>query len=399
MQHYQDTETGMIYAFDDGFDPLKSDNRNIPRTLTSELKQKPDSAHVWHKGEWTTLGNAPPEYTPPISGVPSYNPAWMAHLYPYTAICKDANSGLGITLNQINANTYPGEKLAEVVASLPLGNPSGIPALVSYDGAVAIPQCDDFPNKTDGVRKLNEVLCSLLLGGVHAEILHSDKVVIGSLHEKTSLFSYTPSLHSSLRLNWAARADRIVLLMPPRILLVEEMKNAFLQGQRVIQAIDNFSPLFLLGGYTAMVYRNNSDALNNLWISVEQLTAHLWLHRYNKTTLTPRVARCHATVNKQIKSDQIWAKQRQLRLAKIITKDCHKALSTARQSRNDLVHHGKIPNSRLIELLWGVIPELIEAASGIESLGLKMLGGGLVDNWGIPKKTDFNEWRELARDI
>jgi len=44
--------------------------------------------------------------------------------------------------------------------------------------------------QADGVRKLNEVLCSLLLGGVHTEVLHSEELVIGALHEKASLFAY-----------------------------------------------------------------------------------------------------------------------------------------------------------------------------------------------------------------
>jgi hypothetical protein len=399
MQHYQDTETGMIHAFDDGFDPLVSSNRNIPRTLSREIKQKPDDAHVWHNGEWIKPEKAPPDYIPPISGVPSYNPAWIAHLCPYTAIYKDATSGLGITLDQINANTYPGEKLAEVVASLHLGNPTGMSALVSYDGAIALPQCDDFPDKINANSKLNELFCSLLIGGVHAEVVHSEKLVIGSLQEKTSLFSYTHSLHSSLRLNWAALADRIVLLSPPRILMVEDMRNAFNEGQRVINAIGNFSPLFLLGGYTAMVYRNNSDSLNNLWITVEQLTEHLWVNQYHKQALSTRVRRCQATVNKQIQADQIWAKQRQLRLAKIISKACHKALSMARQARNELVHHGIIPSAEIIELLWRALPELLEAAAGIAPLGIRKLGGGGVENSGITKRTDFKEWIELAKTV
>lgn len=396
MQNYQDTETGMIHAFEDGFDPFTANNRNIPNTLTKEIKQKPDDSHVWHQGDWIKQEDAPLGYTPPLSSVPSYNPAWMAHLHPYTAIYRDAASGLGITLDQINANTYPGNKLAEVVASLPMGNTSGIPALVSYDGGIAIPQCGDFPSKADGVSKLNEVLCSLLIGGVHTEVLHSEDLVLGMLHEKTSLFAFTPSLHSSLRLNWAAPTDRMIPLMHPKILMAQDMQNAFFQGQQVIKAIGNLSPLFLLSGYTAMVYRNNSDALNNLWITVEQLTEHLWVNQYDKKNLLPRVARCHANVSSAIRGDQIWAKQRQLRLAKIISRGCHKALSQARTKRNDLAHQGIVPSSQLIELLWGVLPELLEVASGIGPLGLRKFGGGMVENWNIPPRTDFNEWMGLA---
>jgi hypothetical protein len=399
MKNYQDIETGLIHAFEDDYDPLTSNNRNIPKTLTEKIKPQPDEAHVWHQGDWIKQEDAPPGYTPPLSSVPSFNPAWMAHLHPYTAIYRDDTSGLGITLDQINTNTYPGNKLAEVVTSLPLGNASGIPALISYDGAIAIPQCGDLPTKVDGVNKLNEILCSLLLGGIHTEVLHSDTLVVGSLYEKTSLVAYIPSLHSSLRWNQAAPWDRLVPLMHPRIVMAADLRIAFHQGQQVLQAIGNLSPLFLLSGYTAMVYRNNSDALNNLWIAVEQLTEHLWVNQYEKLNLSPRVARCHEKVNRSIHNDQIWAKQRQLRLAKIISKVCHKGLNQARTKRNDLVHQGIIPTSQSIELLWSALPELLEVASGIRSLGLRRLGGGVVENWSIPKRTDFNEWMELAHAL
>jgi hypothetical protein len=401
MKHYQDTETGMIHAFEDDYDSLTANNRNIPKTLVEVVKPKPDDSHVWFQGDWIKQENAPPGYTPPISSVPSYNPAWMAHLRPYTAVHRDASSGLKITLDQINANSYDGSQLANVVAILPLDNKGGMPALVSYDGAIAVPQCEDFPSKDDGVRQLNEVLCSLLLGGIHTEVLHSEALVVGALYEKKSLFAYTPSLHSSLRMNWAAPTDRLQPLMYPRVLIVSDMHKALHQGQQVVRAIGNFSPLFLLSGYTAMVYRNNSDALNNLWIAVEQLTEHLWTEQYEKSkhNFPARVARCHAKVAKAIRKDQIKAKQRQLRLAKIISKDCHKVLELARFTRNDLVHRGIVPASEHIELLWRTLPELLEVASGVEHLGLRMLGGGMVDNWGIPHRTNFDEWVELANNL
>ena len=40
MKHYQDTQTGQIYAFEDDFNPFTSDNRNIPKTLTDVIKNK-----------------------------------------------------------------------------------------------------------------------------------------------------------------------------------------------------------------------------------------------------------------------------------------------------------------------------------------------------------------------
>jgi hypothetical protein len=401
MKHYQDTETGIIHAFDDDYDPVTANNRNIPATLTEAIKPRPTESHVWHQGDWIRQEDAPPGYTPPISSIPSYNPAWIAHLRPYTAVLRDETSRLSVTLDQINTNSYDGKRLAEVVATLPLGAACRIDALVSYDGAIAIPQCEAFPSKVDGVEKLNEILCSLLLGGIHAEVLHSDGLVIGSLEEKKRLFAYTPSLHTQLRLNWASPADRLPPLINPRVLMVNAMQRAFEQGQEVIRAIYNFSSFFLLNGYTAMVYQNNSDALNNLWIAVEQLTEYLWVERYikNKDAFPARVAKFHARVNWAIQRDQIWAKQQLLRLSKIISKECHKALSHARDKRNDLVHEGVVPDYQTIDALWGALPELIEVASGIGKLGIAGLRGGGPINWDIPAKTNFDEWIELASTL
>jgi hypothetical protein len=400
MKHYQDTEAGGIYAFEDNVDPRALDNRNIPMTLSETIKPKPDDSHVWYQDGWIKQEEAPPGYTQPVSSVPSYSPAWMAYLRPYTAVHRDQTSGLNISLEQINANSYDGNKLAEIVAILPLGTLSGIPALISYDGAIAIPQCGDFPSKADGVSRLNEILCSLLLGGVHAEALHSDALVIGTLQDEVRLFAYTPSLHTQLRLNWAAINDRLPL-MTPRVLMVAEIQAAYSQGQQVVNTIHNLSPFFLLNGYTAMVYRNNSDALNNLWIAVEQLTEHLWTEFYvrSKSSFSARVVACHEQLRKRPGLDKISTKHKLLRLSKIISKECQNTLSLARVKRNDLAHKGIVPDLRVVETLWKALPDLIEKASGIRPLGVRKLSGSGANNWAIPARTNFDEWTAIARRL
>lgn len=64
MKEYQDTATGMIYAFEDGYDPSTTNNRNIPKTLTAAVKPKPDDSHVWYQSTWIKLEDAPAGYTP-----------------------------------------------------------------------------------------------------------------------------------------------------------------------------------------------------------------------------------------------------------------------------------------------------------------------------------------------
>lgn len=50
MQHFQDTATGMIWAFDDGVNP--SDYSSTPSTLSATIKEKPSEAHIWQNGAW-----------------------------------------------------------------------------------------------------------------------------------------------------------------------------------------------------------------------------------------------------------------------------------------------------------------------------------------------------------
>ena len=181
--------------------------------------------------------------------------------------------------------------------------------------------------------------------------------------------------------------------------MVDEMHKAFHQGQQVIQSVTSFSPLFLLSGYTAKVYRNNSDALNNLWITVEQLTEHLWDEKYmkNRSSFPNSVAEAHSKLSKSL--DRIATKHELLRLSNTLSEECFRVLSLARKRRNDLAHDGVMPDSEVIEQLWGVLPELLEVASGIEHLGLRRPSGGVVENWGIPARTDFDEWLNLANAL
>ncbi|TCH65391.1 hypothetical protein [Acinetobacter sp. ANC 4862] len=398
MKHYQDTQTGQIYAFEDDFNPFISDNRNIPKTLTDVIKNKPTDTSVWYWGDWIEKSDAPFDYIEPISSVPSYNPAWMVHLRPYSAIVNDSKKQISLSLEQINENSYVGMELSEVVGILPLGINEGLDALVSYDGAIAIPQCNSFSTRSEGIAKLNEILCSLLLGGIHAEVLHSHELEIGSLYEKTTLFSYTPSLHTRLRLNWASITERLEPLMSPRVLSFGNIEKSFFEGQDVIKSLTRFTPFFLINGYTSLINQNNNDALNNLWIVVEQLTEILWINIYKKQKFKYplRVQKCHTNLKGAINRKSIHAKHKLLRLSKIITRDTYKILDRARDTRNDLAHRGLQADRKVIIELWDTLSELFEIATSRENLGIRALKVGGEINWDIPSSTNFNEWQELA---
>lgn len=401
MKDYQDTETGSIYAFEDGVDPQALNYKSIPVTLSEIVKVKPDESYVWYESDWIKQELAPQGYIQPGSNVEVFDAAWMAFLLPYSAVHRNENSGLNITLDQINANSYDGNKLSEVVASLPLTTSTTIPALISYDGAIAIPQCGDFPSNIDGVRGLNEILCSMLLGGIHTEVIHATDLVPGTLQDNKNIFAYTPSLNNQLRLNCAALIDRLPLIHP-RVLKVEDIQKAYSQGQQAIKSVPRLSPFFLLNGFTSMMYLNTNDALSNFWIAVEQITEHLWHEHYikHKASFHPRIAKCHNKAKgKRNSIDNISAKHKLLRLSKIISKKCYQALDMARLKRNKLAHDGVSPSQEVIQALWESLPDLIEQASGIRELGARNLLGSCTQSWPIPTRTNFDKWEELANQL
>ncbi|WP_062034601.1 hypothetical protein [Acinetobacter sp. BMW17] len=398
MKHYQDTQTGQIYAFEEDFNPFFSDNRNIPKTLTDVIKNKPTETSVWYGGDWIEKSDALFDYVEPTSSVPSFNPAWMVHLRPYSAIVSDRKKQISFSLEQINENSYAGMQLSEVVGILPLKINQRLDALVSYDGAIAIPQCSAFPTRSEGIAKLNEILCSLLLGGIHAEVLHSHELVIGSLHKKTNLFACTPSLHTRLRENWASITELLEPLMYPRVLSVDNLKKAFSEGQEIIRSIPHFSPFFLINGYTSLTNQNNSDALNNLWIVVEQLTEILWINQYsrNSSSYSPKVKKRHDQLQLKIDNNIISAKHELLKLSKIIKNEIYHKLNRVRKARNDLAHRGVSPKREVIFELWDVLLDLFEIATSRRNIGMRVLRVGQEINWGIPRSTNFDEWQELA---
>lgn len=401
MKRYQDSETGLFWEFEDDFDPLVSDNRNIPKTLTQIVKEKPTETSVWHNSTWIEKDKAPQGYVAPISSIPSYNPAWMAHLSPYSAIIKDENSLLKLTLDHINNNSYNGSELAKVVGTLPVRGLNGFDALISYDGAIAIPQCEAVSTRAKAIEKLNEILCCLLIGGIHAETLTSSELAIGSIYNKDQLFSNSASsIHSNLRNNWASPNERFLPLIHPRVLKLNDLQKAFEQGQKCLRNIPQISPFFIINGYTSLANQNNIDALNNLWIAIEQLTSYLWDKIYLKNSYSNHVKQLHTKYQSKIKNNEIRAKHEILQAANIISSSSLSILNIARRARNDLAHQGITPIRKIIVELWTILPELVEKASSQFNLGIRNIKLSKFDmDWEKPLRTNFDEWNELQNKI
>ena len=199
----------------------------------------------------------------------------------------------------------------------------------------------------------------------------------------------------------ASISERLQPLMYPRVLLISELKSAYLHGISVMDKINNFSPFFLLHGYSAMVYQNRSEALSSLWIVVEQLTSFLWenkflanpkLHPIKKINKRFDTLKDNRTYSTSVKHELLWQ-------TKLLSEECFEALSMARQQRNKLVHDGTVPNFKIIENLWKNIHELIESTSGVSPIKMRQLAPFKAPELELPKNYNFEEWKTLSNSL
>jgi hypothetical protein len=389
MQHFQDTETGQIHAFDDGIDPFTLGYRSIPKTLSVTIKSKPSDEHIWLNGDWVHKTQAPADYVAPVSSVPSYDPAWHGFLQPYTWVLSD-DEDFSISLEQINANSYPGGRLAEPVVSL---TAFGIPALVSRDGAVALPMREELLQQHVAVEMLNRIFCALLIGGVHAEFVSHNDAAVGCLAEDRNLFVYALTHHGRYRHMDASMSERINLLHP-RVIRVSRFLDAVAMGLTVLSNVKNLSPAFLLHGYTALSHQSASEALSSLWIVVEQLTAFLWetqflgnpaLHPAGMNGRLQGLKQDNRTWTTSIKHELLWQ-------VKALSEQTYAGLGIARSQRNKLVHEGRVPDMESVTGLWPALCEMLEVASGVSMGPLASMNVWNHQPSTRVGKTNFDSW-------
>lgn len=401
MKYYQDTVTGIIFAFEDDYNPLRSDNRNRPKTLSVDVIERPSESHVWYDGNWIPDQDKPKNYEEPISDIPSYNPVWITFLFKAGTIIFNENKVFEINLEQINTNTYNGKELSKIITTLPnFDDGSTLPILVSVDGSISIPVNDIYSTREIAVNKMNEVISALFLGGINLKSIHLGDLEQGTLLEGEPYnFSYFPSEYNRFRNNWASRSE-LSTFLSPNYIYSNDIRNAYNIGMDFIQSI-NFTPIFLVQGYNSLQLWKTTDALSNLWISVEQLTDIIWAKQLSSNHIIGILRKL------EIKTENIAMKHKVLFESKIISKQCSESLSNARTKRNKLMHEGKSPEHSIVENLWIALFELLELASGKKLDNLYQLTVDKQTNNFIrfhsndydkpinPKKTDFNEWENL----
>lgn len=401
MKHYQDTITGQLYGFyeSDDVEKLMQTRRNIPKTLTNNVKEKPSDNHIWHNGDWIHEKEKPLDYKEPISEIPSYDPAWITFLFEPLVLISKTKNDFVVSLDEINTNLYDTRILSKFVAKLKdYDENSQLDILVTFDGSIMLPIDENYNTPEKAINKFNEVIGALFLGGILVKPIDLTKLHQGCIIENGgSNFSYIPSPNNDFRKKSASMTERIKAHHPNHI-QVEEFTEAYNFGINIINKVD-FSPIFLALGYHYLNQGKVAESLSNLWIVIEQLTDFLYQNKID-TSISKILKR--VLPNKT----NIETKHKILHEIKIISENIFQVLLNNRRDRNKLLHDGIMPNRENVIQLWTTLLELLEVAidTKLEKLekNSKMILNSNLENHIkniTPKKTNFEQWKKDAENL
>lgn len=331
------------------------------------------------------------------------NPCWVAYIHPFTFIRPDDEKIWKIKLEEINNLTYQNGNLIRIVAKFDIKN-YNLPALICYDGAIAIPKNDNFKTKESALLYFSELFAKLLLSNFYLEGIDQKDIVTGNLDNKWAIWptsfgeSYISNMHSKIRMKETTNFDTIFLLRP-RYLKVSQFLDKIKVGNDIFTEIKNLSPIFLLRGFTEFKYKNWDLVLSNLWIIIEQLIDFLWENKFINNKKFNPITPIPNRLNSLKEDNRTWTmgvKQELLFQNKIITESTYHKLSTTRKIRNKLVHSGKNVEKKPAEEIIEVTFELLKKAYPKLKLKKEII---IKDNhfryYNEEFKPNFDSWKNL----
>lgn len=334
------------------------------------------------------------------------NDAWVTYIDPLLIVRKDDQPEFGLPIDDVNACTYDHSRLCDVVTGIPLDESDSLRSLVCFDGAIAIPRLGRFLSVDAALTQFNTIFCSLLIGGVRCEAVDRRDIVWGQLSHAAGIWPVNPgrsinsNLHYRLRMRTANNYDTILLFQPKNI-TVSTFVKAYQEGASVLNTLNGVSPTFLLRGFTELRYHNFSDALANLWITVEQLTAFLW-SRHLESDRANDILRLKGRHNSLKGDSRTWSttvRHEILYQVGLIGSDIYSMLFPARKARNNLVHTGTEPDPSIVVELYEGVVLLIESLSDVESLGIRTIDIKVPDEKIQPSSGSFSDWKDLSRRL
>lgn len=216
----------------------------------------------------------------------------------------------------------------------------------------------------------NNLLCSILLGGIYVEAIDSKDIVSGSLHNSNMIWpvnlgeSLSANMHGRLRMKLSNNMESIFLMGAcDNSKSVRELHDAVNHGNHLLKMVPNLSPYYLIHGISELSHRNWSSATSSLWINAEQLTDFIWLNIFlTDPQKNPAIPTRLKTMQQDHRTYSASVKQEILYQVGILPEDVYANLYTVRKVRNKLVHEGKMVAQADALQLYYVVNELFKIA-------------------------------------
>lgn len=340
--------------------------------------------------------------------IPRKVPALITYLHPFRIIESTPSSMWEPTIEQVNSGNWDYIKLHELVGGIDVGLATPYYMAIGFDGALALPPIPELRSMDKAVEFFNKCLAALLLGGIYCEAVTADHVETGEIFDwkyiraRGQAKSFVNQFHYTARMKMTPPIHAIELMHPRRLLLNDLIESAN-KGRKILELLPELSPEFLLKGTTSIARHDWTGALTNLWIVVEQLTAHLW--KKGIIVRANEMDNLFPGRKDQLSDNRTWSistKQEMLLQLGIIKIETLKELFIARKARNDLVHQGKHPDKRAALVSYNIVKAMLQSATdqlNIPLFTLDLNNHALTDPFSprTPKSFEPKYWMEIPK--
>jgi hypothetical protein len=283
-------------------------------------------------------------------------PIIAAAVSPFRVIRRDKDDKWEADWDEVNNRSYDYVKLSRVSVFFDVGVNSDLykPLLgIGFDGTLILPALPEFRDREVAAGLFNEILGRILLGGIYFEAVSSADVSRGFLYSTGHFQTFrsdspTARFHEEIRTRHVGILQVPQLLNPPS-LLRKEVYDAHKEGLDMANSIPNLSLPILLRGMTFFVNHEWSEAMINIWSSIEQVISFIWDERIVADSDKANKIVGRANFLKDHRSWSVSTRIELLHQRKLIDVETYKLLNRARKARNEFVHKAIAPSKASVQ--------------------------------------------------
>ena len=303
---------------------------------------------------------------------------FITFISPFRLVLNDALDNYKIGIDEINNRTYDYVKLHSLVGTFPIDTEFSelVPLFVGFDGLLAIPAYQEFKTIDVVVKKFNEELGKIMIGGVLCDAITLNDVGHGIAYPEGYIRALSNQRGSATRLHMGMRTmdissfDAIVLHDAPQI-NVRTLEKAHDIGQVILKKLPHLSVDMIAQGVTYALQRDWGTALANLWAPIEQIVHHFW----REHIINPSKSRNQGTMSriKFLSDVRTWTMSTKCELLfqlNILDASTYDNITLARKARNNFFHRGERPTANNVLSAYRAVIGMIKYVMGEDQFPL-----------------------------